>query len=176
MNLGKRIMIMGSSSSGKSTMAKCLGELTGLPVVHLDRLYWNPGWVATPDEELREKILKAADEPMWIMDGNNSKTRDYRLERADTVIYLDFNRYICLFRAIKRFLKNYGRTRYDVGEGCPERLSFDLVKFIVWTYPRARNSIITWLSEINPSKQVFHLKGNKSVKKFLKEVSENNSN
>lgn len=172
MYLGKRIMIMGSSGSGKSTMAKRLGELTGLPVVHIDRFIWNPGWIATPDDVVRERILKATDEATWIMDGNNSKTRDYRLERADTVVFLDFNRYTCLFRNLKRWKSNYGRTRYDLGIDCPERLNPGHIKFIIWTFPRARRKILTWLSKINPPKKVYHLKGNKAVKRFLQKASE----
>ena len=175
MNLGKRVMILGSSGSGKSTLAKRIGELSGLPVVHIDRFIWNPGWVATPDEEVRERIIKAADDPMWIIDGNNGKTRNYRLERADTVIFLDFNRYVCLYRVVKRLFENHGRTRYDLGEGCPDRLSFELLVFILKTYPRARGSIIEWLSRINSPKQVHHLKGNRAVKWFLTQVTQSYS-
>ncbi|MFV0400823.1 MAG: AAA family ATPase [Oscillospiraceae bacterium] len=175
MKLGNRIMVMGPSGSGKSTMAMRLGEITGVPVVHIDRFIWNPGWIATPEKEVCEKVLKAADEPKWIMDGNNSKTRDYRLERADTVIFLDFNRFFCLFRNLKRFKENYGQTRHDLGEACPERLNLAHLKFILWTFPRARNGILAWLSKIEPPKQVFYLKGTKAVMEFLTEVCKSSS-
>lgn len=171
MNLGKRIMVMGSSGSGKSTMAARLGEIIGLPVVHLDRLSWNPGWVATPAELMAEKVRAAADEPHWVIDGNYTATRDYRLERADTVVFLDFNRIVCLSRALRRFLKNRGHTRYDLGEDCPERMTLWLIKWI-WGYPkRSRRHTLQWLADVRPPKQVFILKGNRAVRRFLEEAS-----
>jgi len=174
MDLGKRIMVLGSSGSGKSTMAVRLSALTGLPVVHLDRLSWNPGWVATPGDVMAEKIIAAADQPLWIIDGNyfGTGTREYRLERANTVVYLDFNRYLCLFRAFKRWIKNYGRTRSDLGEGCPEKMDAEFIKWI-WGYPRrSRGRALLWLAAIKPPKQVYHLRGNKAVKRFFRDVSD----
>jgi len=171
MDLGKRIMVMGSSGSGKSTMARRLGERTGLPVVHMDTIWWKPGWVSTPADEVYERATAAADQPTWIFDGNYTKTRDYRLARADTVIYLDFNRYTCIYRAIKRWITHYGKTRPDMSEGCPEKIDLAFLKFI-WDYPRrSRGKTLAWLAEIEPPKQVFHLKGNRAVKEFLKSIT-----
>ena len=169
--LGNRIMILGSAGSGKSTLATRLGEITGLPVTHLDRLFWNPGWVATPPERMDELVRAAADEPAWIIDGNYSRTRDYRLERADAVIFLDFSRYTCLYRAFKRWMENYGRTRYDLGEGCPEKIDLEFIR-LIWGYPkRSRGGTLAWLAEIKPPKQAYHLKGNRAVRRFLREAS-----
>jgi len=171
MKLGSRIMVMGSSGSGKSTMAKRLGESTGLPVVHLDSISWSPGWVETPKDIFEAKLREAADRPAWIIDGNyRSWGLDYRLERADTVIFLDFSRCTCLLRALKRWVKYYGRTRPDLGEGCPEKIDMWLIKWI-WGYPkRARGKTLEWLSAIGPPKQAYHLKGNRAVKRFLDEI------
>ena len=171
MQLGQRIMIMGSSGSGKSTMAVRLGELTGLPVVHMDTLSWRPGWVQAPREELNELVREAASRDAWIIDGNYSQhLREYRLERADTVIYLDFSRYTCLFRALKRWAKYYGQTRPDLGEGCPEKIDMWLIKWI-WGYPkRSRGKTLEWLAQIQPPKQVIHLKGNRVVRDFLRSL------
>jgi len=167
MDLGQRIMIMGASGSGKSTMARRLGELHGLPVVHLDALYWKPGWIQSTIEEIGDKIRAAEDQPCWVIDGNYKQTINYRLARADTVIYLDFNRYICLYRAIRRWMKNYGKTRPDLGEGCPDKLDLPFVKWIFWDYPRkVHGATLVWLAEIEPPKRVYHLKGNRAVKRF----------
>jgi len=170
MDLGQRIMVIGSSGSGKSTMAKRLGEITGLPVIHMDTIYWQPGWVATPADEVHERAIAAADRPAWVFDGNHSKSRDYRMERADTVIYLDFNRFTCLLRAFKRRIMYAGKTRPDMGEGCNERLTWWLITWI-WGYPkRARGKTLEWLSTIGPPKQVYHLKGNRAVRDFLRSL------
>lgn len=172
MNLGNRIMIMGSSGSGKSTMASRLSEITGLPAVHLDRLFWNPGWVPTEKDIMDERVRRAADEARWIIDGNYSRTRGYRLERADSVIYLDFGRLTCIARALKRWIKNYGRTRYDLGEGCPEKIDMEFLSYI-WGYPaRSRTATIDSLAGVRPPARVYLLKGNRAVSRFLSEATE----
>ena len=135
MNLGKRIMVLGSSASGKSTLACQLGRITGIDVIHLDRIFWNPGWVGTPDNDMDQKVIGVASRDSWIIDGNYSRTMEFRLERASSVVYIDFNRYICLFRALKRWIKNYGRTRFDLGEGCPEKIDIEFILWI-WHYPK----------------------------------------
>jgi adenylate kinase family enzyme len=158
-------MILGSSGSGKSTLAKQLGEITGLPVIHLDRLFWNPGWVQTPKEEMYEKVAEAASAESWIIDGNYSGAMDLRLERTDTVVYIDFNRFICIFRAIKRRIQNHGKTRDDMGEGCPEKIDWEFLKWI-WNFPKRTKKILH--EKINHcGKNVYHLKSRKAVKQFI---------
>jgi len=171
MDLGQRIMVMGPSGSGKSTMARALGEQLGLPVVHLDALYWKPGWVQSLCEETDAKAMAAADMPAWVIDGNYKRTCDHRLERADTVIYLDFNRYVCLYRAVRRWMKHRGQVRSDLGEGCPDKMDWPFVKWIFMDYPRkVHGATLAWLAEIEPPKTVYHLKGNQAVRQFLQDV------
>ena len=107
----------------------------------------------------------------WIIDGNyRSWALDARLERADTVIFLDFSRTTCLLRALRRWIKYYGQTRPDLGEGCPEKIDMWLVKWI-WGYPkRARGKTLEWLAGIGPPKQVVHLRGNRAVRVFLRSL------
>ena len=84
-----KIVIIGSSGSGKSTLAARLGPILNLPVYHLDRLFWRPGWQETPRDEWRMLQQKLCAEPQWIIDGNYSGTLDVRLAACDTVIWLD---------------------------------------------------------------------------------------
>ena len=134
-NLGNRIMIIGSGGSGKSTLARQLGERLKLPVIHLDKEFWNSGWVETPCEEWREKQSTLFDGEAWIADGNYIGGMDLRLERADTAIFLDFGRLVCICSVIKRRLKNRGKTRPDMAEGCPEKIDFEFLKWI-WQFPK----------------------------------------
>ncbi|MCL2378238.1 MAG: hypothetical protein FWC77_03835 [Defluviitaleaceae bacterium] len=167
-SVGKRVMIMGSAGSGKSTLATKLGEITGIPVTHLDRMFWNPGWVQTPSYEMDSNVTKVAAGDSWIIDGNYLRTLSVRLQRADTIIFLDFNRYICLYRVIKRCIKNYGKTRYDLGEGCPEKMDWPFIKW-VWGYPKHSRKAI--LEAINESGKTFvNLKSRKDVAKYIKMV------
>ncbi|MCL2195104.1 MAG: hypothetical protein FWB76_04045 [Oscillospiraceae bacterium] len=70
MNLGSRIMVMGSSGAGKSTLARQLGEHLGLPAVHMDTFWWQPGWVSRPLDEVYALHAAAIAEPAWVFDGN----------------------------------------------------------------------------------------------------------
>ncbi|RHW43167.1 DNA topology modulation protein [Neobacillus notoginsengisoli] len=125
----KRIMIIGSGGAGKSTLAKELGERLGIKVYHLDSLFWQPGWVPMERNkfiELQKEIMKKEE---WIIDGNYSGTMELRLERADTVIFLHYSTIRCLYGIVKRRLEYHGKTRFDMGAGCPERLDWE---FAMW--------------------------------------------
>ena len=112
----KRIMIIGCGGSGKSTLAQQLGQKLGLPVIHLDKLFWTPGWVSIPKEEFDRVHADAVSKEKWIIDGNFDRTIPVRLKRCDTVIYLDFSRFACLMGVLKRVLTTYGKVRPDMGE------------------------------------------------------------
>ncbi len=138
--IGQRIMIIGSPGSGKSTLAVKLGEITGLSVIHLDSKFWNAGWIETPKDEWRERQKELLKGDRWIVDGNYGGSLDIRLERADTVVFLDYRRGLCLFRVIKRCALNIGRTRPDMAEGCLEKIDLPFLKY-VWRFnkgPRSR--------------------------------------
>ena len=129
-----RVMIVGNGGAGKSTLGTQLGRRTGLPVVHLAALYWQPGWVEPPREEwrvLQRDALAGAD---WIADGNYGGTMEERLAPADVIVLLDYSRWTCLLGVMKRFWRYRNRVRPDIGRGCPERLDFEFLRYI-WSYP-----------------------------------------
>ncbi|MDA8061171.1 MAG: adenylate kinase [Actinomycetota bacterium] len=128
----QRVAVVGSGGAGKSTFSEALGRLTGLPVVHLDRHYWQPGWAALPREEWRDEQARLLAGGRWIADGNYSSTLDLRLERADTVIVLALPRWLCMVRVLGRWWHNGGRAVQ--AEGCPERLDPAFLRW-VWSYP-----------------------------------------
>src|SRR6185312_15962095 len=120
--LMERVAIVGVGGAGKSTLAVALGTRTGLPVVHLDRLFWKPGWRASEREELvaaQERALPVGGR--WIADGNYGGTMPFRLARADTIVFLDLSPSRCLARVLSRAWRSRGRVRADMSEGCPER-------------------------------------------------------
>ena len=122
----QRIMIIGGPGSGKTTLARRLGGLTGLPVVHLDKVSFRPGWVPVPREDLNAKAILAAHEEQWIIDGNSSETWPYRASRAHLILFLDLPRGARLRRIFWRTLTTLGRTRAGMAEGCPERFDRDV--------------------------------------------------
>ena len=165
----KRVIIIGCGGAGKSTLARQLGERTGIPVVHLDRLFWKPGWEERPPEEFDPIIQREMEKDTWIMDGNFNRTLPERIKCCDTVIYLDFSRVACLLGVLKRVLTTYGTVRPDMGEGCPERIDFEFLKW-VWNYNRdKRERNYRLLNEAEHAETIV-LKNRRAVKMFLNEL------
>src|SRR5262249_53901526 len=100
----QRVLVIGSSGAGKSTFANALGAATGLPVIHVDRLFWQPGWVQTPKDLYLEKVKIAIAGECWIFDGINAATFDLRIPRADMIVWLQRSRFLCLWRIARRVL------------------------------------------------------------------------
>ena len=100
----QRVVILGRGGAGKSTVARQLGEATGLPVIELDQHFWQPGLVPTPRETWAEIQRQLASEDRWIMDGDLGRYDDLRvrLQRADMVLVLDFGVWLCVRRALRR--------------------------------------------------------------------------
>lgn len=165
----ERIMIIGCGGSGKSTLARQLGEKLNMPVVHLDQLWWLPGWVERDRASFDELLAAELQKPQWVMDGNFTRTLPVRLERCDAVIYLDYSRLACVLGVIKRIITTYGTVRPDMGAGCPERFSFEFLKW-VWDFNKhSRPKIYKTLADY-PDVPVYIFKNRRQLKKFLNEL------
>lgn len=126
-----RALVIGPCGAGKSTASHRIARVSGLPLYHLDKLHWRPGWVEGSTDELNEALLPIIDQERWLIDGNYGSTLKTRLARADTLIYLDFPVRLCLWRALKRVWNFRGRSRPDMAEGCPERFDLDFFLYIL---------------------------------------------
>jgi adenylate kinase family enzyme len=126
----QRVLVIGPCGAGKSTAAVELGRLLELPVHHLDRLHWRAGWVESSRAELLEELAPILAGDRWLIDGNYGGTMGERLERADTVVYLDYPTWLCLWRAFERFRRYRGRSRPDMTPGCPERFDPAFFRYI----------------------------------------------
>ena len=167
----ERIIIIGCGGAGKSTLARKLGEVLDLPVVHLDKLFWKPGWVETTAEEFDALLAQELAKDQWIMDGNFNRTLPERIKRCDTIIYLDFSRFACLMGVLKRIITTYGKVRPDMGEGCPERIDLDFLKW-VWNFNKnKRESYYKLLNEAENVETIV-LKNRRAVKLFLKSLKQ----
>lgn len=145
----RRIMIIGPSGSGKTWLATRLGQSLGLPVIHIDKFYFHPGWVQRDRAETAALATLAADAPDWVLEGNNSASMDHRAERADLIIYLDLGRVRRLARCVWRSARWHGRTRPDMAQGCPERFDHAFLFDWVWNYashsePRMQDFLGRW--------------------------------
>jgi adenylate kinase family enzyme len=160
-----RIIIIGSPGSGKSYLAKRIAEATNYPLIHLDNEFWKPGWVKTPREEWIEKQRKILATEKWIIDGNYDSTLDLRFEASDVVIFLDINRYVCMYSAIKR----NGNKRSDLPEYCIEKFNKDFVGFLklIWTFPKTNRLKIMELHKNHMEKPFIIIKSRREVKKLI---------
>ncbi|MEN0005725.1 MAG: DNA topology modulation protein [Bacteroidota bacterium] len=170
----KRIMVIGCCGAGKSTFAKQLQAKTGLPLIHLDKEYWKPNWVETPSEMWKVKKQQLVQQEEWIIDGNYGGTMEMRMERADTVIFLDRSRWLCLYRVIKRTLRDYGRAREDMAEGCVERFDWKFLMYVFHFPELKRPDILKRLARLPSDKKIVTLSSDTSIARFLKQLQPNN--
>jgi len=163
----QRILVTGIAGAGKTMLSLRLGKILNLPVIHLDRHFWQPGWKKMDYEKWCDKLRGLADGEKWIMDGNYDSSLEIRLPRCDTIIYLDFSRWLCLCRAVLRIFKNYGKIRPDMAPGCPERIDFTFFNFI-WNFNRSERLRIWALIEKHRSdKEILFFTSRRQIETFL---------
>lgn len=116
----KRILIIGNAGSGKTTFAKALAQKTNLPLIHLDKLFQCGEWEHLSRDEFDAVLQVELEKNEWIIDGNFGRTIPHRLKYCDTVFYFDLPTITCLWGSTVRVVKNYGKSRDDMGGNCPE--------------------------------------------------------
>lgn len=164
----RRVLVIGSSGAGKSVFAARLAERTGLPLVHLDAIYWRPGWIATPKEAWARTVDGLLARDAWVMDGNYAGTMDRRLAACDTVVLLDLPRTVCLVRAVKRRIVHHRRSRPDMTAGCEERLTWQFIRWI-WEYPaKRRPGVLAKLAALRPGQRAVVLRSTAEIEAFLR--------
>jgi adenylate kinase family enzyme len=168
--IGKRIMVVGSPGSGKSTFSRKLAEITGLPLIHLDKEFWNNGWIETPREEWVKKQKYLIEGTEWIVDGNYGGTMDIRLEKADTIICFKLTRRVCLLSYFKRVITNIDKVRSDMPEGCPEKFDFEFMKYI-WNFPKTSGQKNINRLEKIVGKKIIVFENRRQAKRYILEFS-----
>jgi adenylate kinase family enzyme len=168
----ERILVMGSSGSGKSTFVKRLSALTGLPTVSLDALFWKPGWVEADATEFAQRVNDAARQPRWIMDGDFiSHAGELRRSLADAVIWFDLPSRTCMRGIIVRIATTYGRVRPEMAPGCPERIDIEFLRY-VWTYRRLRRSkLLHYFEGLRPDQNLISFTNRAQAESYLATVA-----
>lgn len=169
--LGNKILIIGCAGAGKTTLALKIQSILNIPVIHMDRFYWQKNWNKTDDQEWAGTVRVLSQMPSWIMDGNYTNTLAMRMQYATSIIYMDIPRWKCLLQAfIRRFRVFYNRNRVDIPENCKDRINFKFYQWI-WNYPnRSRPKTLFILKEYQGS--LYILKNNKEIRDFLKVIEE----
>lgn len=128
-----KIAVIGYSGSGKSTLAKRMGELYGCPVLHLDTVQFEENWKERDKEQAKEIVKKFLENPCWVVDGNYRRFfHERRMEEADRIIFLNFNRFACFRRARRRAKKYKNKVREDMAAGCKEKFDYEFKKWILF--------------------------------------------
>lgn len=129
-----KILIIGGSGAGKTTVSLRLAEITGLPVTHIDKAYFRPGWVRRDNKEVKLELEAVANSKRWILDGTDFKTIDTRINHADCIVFLHVPTVVRTYRVFVRLFKRYGKTSVDFPTGCKGRMRFRQVRWAFWGY------------------------------------------
>ena len=164
-----RMLVIGCSGGGKSTLSAILSERYSLKHIPIDKdVRWLPGWVARSKEEQRKRLRKLVQDDKWIMDGTSPSSFDIRLPRTDLVIWIRVPRRVALIGLASRVIKYIGRTRPDMSKGCKEKLpDYEFLSYI-WNFEKeSAPKVIDQLELNGPSVPVLVLKSRQDVNKFL---------
>jgi adenylate kinase family enzyme len=130
-----RISVVGTTGSGKTTVAHQLSQILGLPHIELDALYWDNNWTGVTDKVFKERISQALRGEAWVMDGNYSRVQPLIWKQADTVVYLDYSFWRVFIQLIIRTLQR-SIMHTELWSGNREELSRSLF---------SRDSIVLWM-------------------------------
>jgi len=166
----KRVMIIGGSGCGKSTTARRLAEITGLPVIHIDPMYYSAGWQLRGPAETNALALEAAAKETWIIDGNHNRSIPERLSRADTLIFLDISTPRRMWRILSRTLKHYGQSRPDMAKGCPERFEWEFTIWVAKYYWQRRDRDITTINTAPAHVKCYYIKNSADLAGMYKDA------
>lgn len=165
----KRIVVVGVSASGKSSFSRELAKKTGLPLVFMDEIMWNPGWEYIGDEATIEELQEESQKDSWIIEGYiTTSARTFLFDRADTIIYLDYSPWIASWRYIKRWWNHRIYPRPEL-KGSPEKFSFKFLK-LVWTKGEAI-SLNRFLKEVSNQNKIVTLHSPKETRAYLDSIS-----
>lgn len=160
----KKVIVIGCPGSGKSRLSKALSEKTGLPLYHLDMMYWKADKTKVEKSLFLERLSEAIENEEWLIDGNYSSTMEMRLEACDTVIFLDFPKALC----IKGIMERFGKPRSDMPWIETEE-DAEFMEYIKGFNEQSRPAIIKLLEKYC-EKNIFVLKNREEADAFIRNI------
>ena len=165
----KRIVIVGPSGAGKTTLAQKLGPMLNSKVVHLDRLFWERDWKGKPRDTRIDTLQKVIQEKQWVVEGTYFYSSEPALKVADTIIFLDMPPLLCLMRIFKRHRETSDRFRRDIPEGCTDRLSLRSIRKVL-LFPFGDRKAFKHKLKNYEAKRIIWLRSPEKVDAFLAQV------
>lgn len=168
-----KIAVLGYAGAGKSTLARTLGARYNIPVLHFDTVQFTPNWQERDREEAHRMVHAFMENPDWVIDGTYSKFEfERRLKEADQIIFLNFPRLTCFFRAWKRYFAFRGKQRPDMADGCNEKMDLEFIWWLLWEgRTRSKREKFQHVLDAYPEKTVV-LNNQKELDKFLAECQQ----
>jgi len=172
----RKIVIIGNSAAGKSTLSEKISKVFSIPVYHLDKILWKPNWERTPEDEFVKKHDEIIQKESWIIDGVAYRsTYECRFENADLIIYLDIPPEICIQNAESRMQEDLERPNPYVNENCPYGFEFiEEQKEVIYSFHNEyRPLILDLLKKYEIKNKVIYLKDNYEIDDLLEQIQAN---
>ncbi|RKM59413.1 adenylate kinase [Butyrivibrio sp. CB08] len=166
MQIGNKIIVIGCSGSGKSTFSKKLHEITQLPLIHLDNVWWKADRSHISRDEFDQQLDEIMQGEKWIVDGDYSRTYEVRFQKCDTVIFLDYSYDECMNGIIGRV----GQDRSDM-PWTEQELDPELVQ-LVENYASENRPVVMSLFEKYPDKKKIMFTSRSEASEWLKRLGE----
>ena len=170
----KKVIVIGCPGSGKSVFSKKLNKITGIPVFHLDMMFWNADGTTVERDIFHGKLSEVLKADEWIIDGNYISTMEQRIKLADTIILLDLDTNLCVENALARSKKERQSDMaagFDVSKISQEFLDY-IAKFKESTLPR----IMAYYETYKNEKEFIILKSYKEIDEFYDGLKQKFSN
>jgi hypothetical protein len=168
----RRIVVIGPLAAGKSTLAVQLGRLLGIPVHHLDWLYWGDTWTPTPPAEWQAMLDRIVADESWIIDGNFTSSLPQRLAAADTVIYLDLPPLTSAIRATRRRILHRWRPAPGTPGGARPMFNAQLFRWISAFPSQNRPYLLGQLTRPPVADKTIILRNQRDVRRFVRSMRE----
>jgi adenylate kinase family enzyme len=166
----RRVMIIGSPGSDKTTLGKILADRLALPFFELQREYWKPGWVRPEANAWARRVSELAAGDEWVISGTFPSTMDLRVLRADWIVWIDISGIVCLSRKLRQMMGRGPTQSAEVAPGCPRRVDFRLLRF-TWTFPTmVAPGIAAMIARERRNRSIFILRSQADREEFLSRV------
>jgi adenylate kinase family enzyme len=166
----RKVVVVGCGGSGKTVVSRALGARLGLPVVHLDDVYYDESWDPLPREQFEAAQKEITSRPAWVIDGNHMSSMPIRLAAADTVVIMDVPTVVALWGVLQRWWKHRSGQH---GEGVYVRVTADFVRYVVLFRRRMRPRVMAAVREHAPHATVWRLRSRGAARRMLQAVPVN---